>query len=148
MSINNIQYYIQYYSNSKDEILNLLGSLTLAPVIADRHFETIIAGLTNNHQIFAYIKDDKLVGLITLLIEQKLIHGGRCVAHIEDLIVNNDYRGQGIANALIDYCIKQTAHRNCYKIVLSCKRELISFYERFGLAETNVQMSMYLDPVL
>ena len=129
--------------HDKNEIFNLLSQLTYAPLISTEHFESILNGLNNNHQIFVYCKDNKIVGLITLLIEQKLIHNGACVAHIEDLVVDKKYNGQGIATELIDFCLKQTEKRNCYKIILSCKRELITFYEKSGFIENNIQMTKY-----
>ena len=134
---------IQYWIHHKTAILNLLSQLTMAPLIDDVQFDIIITGLNENHQIFVYIKDDKIVGLITLLIEPKLIHGGACVARIEDLIVDREYQAQGIARELIDFCVEQTKKRNCYKTILTCKSELVSFYEKFGFNETGVSMSIY-----
>jgi len=42
----------------------------------------------NNHNIFLYIDDSSnILGAITVLTEQKFIHNGKCVAHIEDFVV-------------------------------------------------------------
>jgi len=80
--------------------------------------------------------------MITLLLEQKLIRGGAVVAHIEDLVVDKDYRGKGIANELINYCIKESSHIDTYKIILDCDIKLQSFYEKMGFEYKNIQMSM------
>lgn len=126
-----------------DNIFDLLGQLTSAPSISKEQLEKFLFSLHDNHQIFAYIKDAKIVGLITLLIEPKLIHGGACTAHIEDLVVDCQYRGFGIATELINFCIKQTRERDCYKIILACKRDIVDFYEKNGFIENNIQMAKY-----
>ena len=81
--------------------------------------------------------------MITLFKEQKLIHNGACVAHIEDLVVDKNYQKQGIAKELINYCFGLIKSDTCYKIILNCKRDLIPFYEKFDFEEHNVQMSKY-----
>jgi glucosamine-phosphate N-acetyltransferase len=127
--------YIQSIKSNKHrfcEIFNLLNQLTDAPQLNQYHFENIIYSLKTNHHIYLYIKDDKVVGMITILIEQKLIHGGKCVGHIEDLVVDEKYKGQGIAKELLAYTIQIAKDKNCYKVILDCKEELIPFYEKNG----------------
>ena len=134
---------IKLHIHRKNEILNLLSQLTNAPFLSDNHFNKIISKLNDDHHIYLYIKDNKVIGIITLFIEQKLIHNGMCVANIEDLVVDKNYISQGIGSELINYCLKQIDILKCYKIVLDCKKELIPFYEKFGFENKNVQMSKY-----
>jgi len=136
-------YPIQKFKERKDEILNLLSQLTAAPTYDDDKFNNIINNLNNNHKIFVYFEKDKIIGMITLLLEQKLIRGGAVVAHIEDLVVDKDYRGKRIANELINYCIKESSDIDTYKIILDCDVKLQSFYEKMGFEYKNIQMSMY-----
>ena len=81
--------------------------------------------------------------MITLLLEQKLIRGGAYVAHIEDLVVDKDHRGMGIAHKLINYCIELSSRYNTYKIILDCDIKLQKFYEKMGFEYKNIQMSKY-----
>jgi len=136
-------YPIQAFKERKDEILNLLSQLTSAPIYDDAKFNNIINNLNNTHKIFVYFEKDKIVGMITLLLEQKLIRGGAYVAHIEDLVVDKDYRGMGIANKLINYCIELSSRYNTYKIILDCDIKLQKFYEKMGFECKNIQMSKY-----
>jgi len=136
---------IKFHEERYSEILNLLNQLTLAPIFDQDRFNKIIDSLNDNHTIYVYLKDDNIVGMITLLIEQKLIHNGACVAHIEDLVVDKDYQNQGISSELIQYCLTQISSDKCYKVILDCKDELIPFYIKQGFNHSNVQMSKYLN---
>ena len=136
-------YPIQAFKERKDEILNLLSQLTSAPIYDDAKFNNIINNLNNTHKIFVYFEKDKIVGMITLLLEQKLIRDGAYVAHIEDLVVDKDHRGMGIANKLINYCIELSSRYNTYKIILDCDIKLQKFYQKMGFEYKNIQMSKY-----
>ena len=127
---------------NKDAILSLLSELTTTPPLDDYTYNKIINAVTYNnfHNIFVYIIDDKPVGMITTIIEQKLIHGGKCVAHIEDLIVDKEFRNRGVAKELLNHVIRYINSQNCYKIILNCKKELIPFYNKYQFKEECVQM--------
>lgn len=120
-------------NTTKNHIFSLLQQLTDAPNIDIQLYNNIIYDISNNknHSIFVYLKNNIPVGMITLLIEQKLIHHGKCVAHIEDLVVDKNYNRQGIAKELLQHVINIAKNNNCYKIILDCKKDLISFYEKF-----------------
>jgi glucosamine-phosphate N-acetyltransferase len=135
---------IQEFKGNYADIFGLLETLTSAPVIEKAKYDEIIANLDMNHKIFLFIKDQMAVGIVTLLIEQKLIHEGNKVAHIEDLVVDRAYRNQGISSALINTCVGFAEQIGCYKIILDCNKEMISFYENFGFLETEVQMRYYM----
>jgi len=130
----------------KNEILSLLGQLTNSPDINPINYKNMISTLDNTyyHNIFVYIIEDKPVGMITLLIEQKLIHGGKCVGHIEDLVIDKEYRNEHIAKKLLEHVINIATYNNCYKVILDCDKELIPFYEKFGFHKNAVQMRMDL----
>jgi glucosamine-phosphate N-acetyltransferase len=119
------------------KILYILNQLTDAPNIK---IDNILKNLPDNIKIFVYLKDNNPVGLITLLIEQKLIHGGKCVGHIEDLVVDNNNKREGIGQKLITHCIKVAKLNNCYKIILDCKEELESFYEKNNFKKQGICM--------
>ena len=57
-----------------DSIFCLLNQLTTSPFINKDNFNTIINNLSNNHLILVYELNSKIVGCITIFIEQKLIH--------------------------------------------------------------------------
>lgn len=113
------------------KLFNLLSQLTESTIINKDKILEIIRNLPNNHYIYVCINENNLpIGIVTIIIEQKLIHGGQCVAHIEDLVVDKDFNGMGIATKLINKCINTAKDNNCYKIILDCKEELIPFYNK------------------
>ena len=118
--------------NSKDynEIFSLFNQLTDAPIINKELYTSIINNLSDKHTILVYELNNKIVGTITLIIEQKLIHGGKCVAHIEDLVVDSNNKNQKIATILLKYCIEEAKKYNCYKVILDCNEDLIEFYKK------------------
>ncbi len=87
----------------------------------------------NSNQIIQVAIDDKkIVGCITLLIEQKFIHDGGLVGHIEDVVVRKDYEGKGIGMKLVTSMLEHAKRKNCYKTILDCKDDVKQFYERIG----------------
>lgn len=128
----------------KKEIFDLLKQLTEAPEITHEKYNDIVSSLNDNHNIFTFVDNGKTVGLITLFIEQKLIHGGKCVAHIEDLVVDREYRRKGISSALIGHVMQYINNKNCYKVILNCKEELEPVYENSGFQKKGIQMGCYL----
>jgi len=54
-----------------------------------------------NHIIHVAMDGNKVVGSTTLFIEQKFIHQGGLVGHIEDVVVRKDYEGTGIGIKLV-----------------------------------------------
>ena len=54
-----------------------------------------------NHIIHVAIDGDKVVGATTLFIEQKFIHQGGLVGHIEDVVVRKECEGTGIGIKLV-----------------------------------------------
>ena len=85
-----------------------------------------------NQIIQVAIDDKKIVGCITLLIEQKFIHDGGLVGHIEDVVVRKDYEGKGIGMKLVTSMLEYAKRKNCYKTILDCKDDVKQFYERIG----------------
>ena len=85
-----------------------------------------------NHIIHVAIDDKKIVGSTTLFIEQKFIHDGGFVGHIEDVVVRKDYEGRGIGIKLVTSMLDRAKEKNCYKTILDCKDDVKQFYKRIG----------------
>ena len=93
-----------------------------------------------NHIIHVAELNGKIVGSTTLLIEQKFIHEGRFVGHIEDVVVNKEFEGQGIGMKLVLSLLDVAKERKCYKTILNCEGKLIPFYEKIGFKQKSTEM--------
>ena len=93
-----------------------------------------------NHIIHVAIDDKNIVGSTTLLIEQKFIHDGGLVGHIEDVVVRKDYEGKGIGMKLVISLLNVAKQRKCYKTILNCEDSLKPFYEKIGFKKATNEM--------
>ena len=93
-----------------------------------------------NHIIHVAIDNEKIIGSTTLFIEQKFIHDGGLVGHIEDVVVRKDYEGQGIGMKLVISLLDVAKQKKCYKTILNCEDSLKMFYEKIGFKKTTNEM--------
>ena len=93
-----------------------------------------------NHIIHVAELNGKIVGSTTLLIEQKFIHEGGFVGHIEDVVVNKEFEGQGIGMKLVLSLLDVAKEKKCYKTILNCEDTLIPFYEKIGFKQKSTEM--------
>tara|TARA_B100001758_G_C18386324_1_gene600336 strand:- start:166 stop:618 length:453 start_codon:yes stop_codon:yes gene_type:complete len=117
---------------SYKDIIGLLKQLTSTPMMQKQHYLNIINNLPHNHFIFVLMLNDTPIGMITLFIEQKIIHNGGKVGHIEDLVVDKKYRKKGYASLLISHVVSIAKLYNCYKCILNCNDDNISIYQKNG----------------
>jgi len=82
--------------------------------------------------IYLLIVDGKIVGAVTLLIEPKIIHSGSKVGHVEDLVVDKDYRRMGLGSKLLNHVKNIAKKEGCYKIILDCSEDMVKYYRRNG----------------
>ena len=118
----------------ENEFLETLDFLRKASDLDKNKAKEILEKIKQNpNQIIQVAIDDKkIVGCITLLIEQKFIHDGGLVGHIEDVVVRKDYEGKGIGMKLVTSMLEYAKRKNCYKTILDCKDDVKQFYERIG----------------
>jgi glucosamine-phosphate N-acetyltransferase len=124
------------------EFLKSLDSLRKASDLDKEVAKDILKKIISNPDHIIHVAEDngKIVGSTTLLIEQKFIHNGGCVGHIEDVVVSKEFEGRGIGIKLVTSLLEIANIRNCYKTILDCKDELIPFYERIGFKQESKQM--------
>lgn len=97
----------------------------------------------------------KIIATATLVVEQKFIHNCALVCllniflmiqfwktikinnllqrgRLEDVVVNNKYRGKHLGKLVINVILQLAIYLRCYKLSLDCKDNLIPFYESLG----------------
>ncbi len=127
--------------------LTTLESLTEVGTISRADFERTFTTLQAdpNHFVFVAELDGKVVGSITLLVEQKFIHACGRVGHIEDVVADASVQGKGIGSKLVQKALDQAREAGCYKVILDCSEANTHFYSRFGFEVRELEMRCDLD---
>ena len=87
-------------------------------------------------KIFGYELDERIVGTCTLGRVEGLSKECRPFAVIENVVVLDSIRSQGIGKQLVRYAIAQAEKWHCYKVILETGSQdawKLSFYEKCGL---------------
>jgi len=124
---------------TKEDLSSLISLLSQLTTVGAPNSETINSSIYNNIYL-ACDNNGTVVGTITLLVEDKIIHNGSKVGHIEDVVVHSYYRKLGIGKLLIDHCLDLSKKFGCYKVILDCDEENIRFYEKCGFKTKGVCM--------
>ena len=102
--------------------------------------QTLQAYLANDNIMFVAEREGRVVGTLTLHLQQKLIRDGGLCGMIEDVAVLEALRGQGIGDMLVKAAIERAKELNCYKVILSCFPEREAFYQRAGFRKESATM--------
>jgi len=131
--------------NIKNQYIQLLSYLTSTYDLTLELFnENIKKIFTMGLIIVCITRTDegiKLIGSGTILVETKIIHGGKSVGHIEDIVVHPLYRGRGIAQTILNMLVEYSK-KKCYKVILNCNPNMEQFYNRVGFDKKCIQMSL------
>jgi predicted GNAT family N-acyltransferase len=111
------------------KLLNQLSNSVYSPL---SEIKSNLIKILMTNKIFILGTLDKPMGTVTLMIEQKLLHNCKCVGHIEDFVVDEHFRGQKLGENLLGKCVEVCDKNNCYKIVLHCNDNRVSFYQKSG----------------
>ncbi len=128
-------------------VIELLTQLTTIDKnqISHENFNNFIKKLNTKHQIWV-IEDttvSKIIAHGTLFIEEKLIHNLSRVGHIEDVVVDSEYRGQQLGKHIIDLLINISTLNGCYKTILDCDIKNVDFYVKCGMKQKGIAMAYY-----
>ena len=127
----------------KHKYLALLRELTVTPEITDTDFINSLKKIHDIGKIVIGVCNGDIVCSGTIIIEPKIIHGGKSVGHIEDIVVLEKWRGKGLASAVIDHLKEYGFNNNCYKIILDCDAKLETFYAKSKFSKKGIKMAIY-----
>ena len=119
------------------ELMNNAYKMTGKPLISTKDlpqdiFEKLVK--RGDVKIFVAEENDKLVGLATLYIIP-IMRRTKPRGELEELVVTEDKRGQGIGRKLFEKVLQFCKENNVYSLKLSSYLELTkahSFYEKLG----------------
>lgn len=111
--------------------------------ISQEDFKIFISRLNKDHTIHVIEDRQKVICCGTIVIEHKLLHNFGKVGHIEDIITDLEFRGQGLGKKIIKSLVDYGHQQGCYKIILDCSNDKIPFYEKCGFIKKEHQMVIY-----
>jgi len=78
-------------------------------------------------------KPSRILATSSVIIENKFLHCGSKVGHIEDVVVDKDTRGSGLGQKIVQHCIDYARSAGCYKVILDCSNKNVPFYINCGM---------------
>ena len=117
-------------------VLELLSQSHPCPDLSPERFHSLILQLPVNQRIFVCNEDGKEIGIISVLIEQRLSHGGYPVAHISDLETDASCDTYRVCTELITRAIEEARSRSCCRVVVPVREERHRLFEGLGFSET------------
>lgn len=132
----------------KNQYLLLLSKLTTTDLLENDIFKTNIEGIHKMGSIVVGIVHDssnnfEIVSSGTIIIEPKIIRGGKNVGHIEDIVVADHMRGKGISQKILEMLKTIARDNNCYKVILDCDNDVKNVYIKNGFEVKGLQMAQY-----
>lgn len=132
----------------KEQYLLLLSELTSTSNIETSLFIKNVERISQMGAIFVAIINNssnniEIVASGTIIIEPKIIRGGKNVGHIEDIVVIKHFRGKGISSKILNIIKIYARENNCYKIILDCNNEVKNVYIKNNFFVKGIQMAEY-----
>jgi glucosamine-phosphate N-acetyltransferase len=125
--------------------IQILSQLTEIGNITYEDFSNILCKINSEIWVFEDTQSNKIVASASIFLEQKIIHNGGIVAHLEDVVVDEAYRGKQLGQKLIANIIEKARESGAYKIIADCKPELLSFYSKNGFEKKGEQIAIYFN---
>jgi glucosamine-phosphate N-acetyltransferase len=92
------------------------------------------------YNTFVAVTDEgEVVGLITLLVDQKFARSFAKAGHIEDVVVRKEYEGRGIGSALLAAAEEEAKRQGCYKTNPTTRsQKTAEWYKNHGYHEWGI----------
>lgn len=134
------------YSDFYKSYMKLINTFTRHPteITYEQFCKALDKIEQQNAHIFVIEKDGIIIGTLKVLIEYKLHNNFRPVGHIEDVVIHESHRKQGIGTLFIEHANRVCVEHHCYKIVLTCNKDNVDFYKHSGFIEKGAEMTIYL----
>lgn len=138
---------LEVSDNSKG-FVELLQQLTVCDAISDENFEARFQELRSlgDDHVICVIEDTtcgKIIATGSVFIEKKFVRNCGKAGHIEDVVVDRDYRGVQLGKKVLSFLTDHARSVGCYKVILDCSNENKAFYEKCGFKQKEIQMAKY-----
>ncbi|MHC4457648.1 MAG: GNAT family N-acetyltransferase [Planctomycetota bacterium] len=118
------------------QVLKLLAQLWPEKTLGEKQLQQVfLRGLSSEFQSYVCaVVEESIVGFGSLTIKNNLWVEGY-IGHIDELVVDKEYRGREIGSKLLEYIINIARNKNCRRLELDSafdRKKAHKFYERNG----------------
>merc|ERR1740139_398546 len=119
LPLSDIEIRIISSSDLEKGFIELLSQLTKAPRMNKTKFEEILnrKRLNTIFIVCEHLPSKRIIGTASLNIEEKFIRGGAKVGHLEEVVVDKEFRNKGIGGSMIKKLKEIAKEEGCYKII-------------------------------
>lgn len=114
-----------------------LDEVTRIGNLIDEDYKLIF---NNTSKCYVYVKDRKVVGFVLFNILSDEVE-------ITDIAVMKEYQRLGIASEIIKFIDDYARNLNVKKIILECRKAVVSFYEKNEFSIYNIRKKYYSNPI-
>lgn len=136
-------------SDLHKNLFELLSQLSIVGSLSHDFFEKHVASVRESPLQAMVVAEDTahrvLCGSATLVVEPKFIRNTGFVGHLEDVVVEFAVRRQHIGSNLVKKLLAFARHRQCYKVIVDCSEDNVSFYEACGFKRKDVSLVRYIE---
>ena len=134
----------------KEQYLLLLSELTLTTYLETKLFLKNVERINQMGTIIVGVIIDtsnniEIIASGTIIVEPKIIRGGKNVGHIEDIVVAKHMRGKGISQQILNILKVIARENNCYKVILDCDDKVKNIYINNGFSIKGIEMAEYFN---
>lgn len=91
-----------------------------------------------DYKLYVAEYKNEIAGTFAVLIMDNLAHRGEPSSIVEDVVVRSDLQGKGIGGEMMQFAMKVSRQKGCYKMVLSShlrRENAHRFYESLGFTK-------------
>lgn len=114
------------------EILNQLSDCTRSSPYQTALFLDYHKKNYSNFKYYGAFYNNQLVGIASTILENKIAYGHSQCLHVEDVVVDAEYKSMGVGKALLEFIKDKAKSLGVRKIILNCDEDKIQFYEKVG----------------
>lgn len=100
-----------------------------------------------DYRIYIALARNELAGTLGLMIMDNIGHGGAPIAVVENVVVDQGLRRQGIGRKMFAFAAEKAREKKCYKMILPSHFRLVEshpFYESLGFMKRGYVFSLDL----
>lgn len=100
------------------------------------------------YKVLVVEEDQRLIATCSLIILDNLGHQGAKLAVVESVIVEQNYRRNGVGQMMMNHVMELAQKEGCYKLMLSSNKKRImahKFYQKLGFKQHGISFIVEVD---